>query len=348
MKAIGSFIKGLFFLAIVAALVGGFYVYTQYTGYLKQPIQLNAETISYEVKRGSSIRRVAKELEAQGVMKPALYFVALAKLNKQTSKLKAGEYQLTAGMKPTDVLNLITSGKAVQYKHTIIEGKSYKQLVASIKASEVLQHTLSDEDFANIMQKIGSDFVHPEGAFYADTYNFPKNTTDLDFLKRSHKMMREKLQEAWEGRSPEASIKTPYEALILASIVEKETGDESERPMIARVFINRLDKNMLLQTDPTVIYGMGDAYDGNIRKRDLTRDTPYNTYTRAGLTPTPIATPGRAALHAVMHPAEGKALYFVARGDGSGKSYFTNSNAEHNKAVAKYLRNQRNLRSNKQ
>ncbi len=344
MTFIGSIFKGLFLLIVVAGLVGGYYVYSQYTSYLQQPIQLVEQSQSYEVKKGSSVRRVAKELDEQGIMKPAMYFLALTKLNKQTSKLKAGEYELKAGMKPADVLNLITSGKAVQYKHTIIEGKTYKQLVASVKASTVLKQTLSDEDYADIMQKMGSDFAHPEGAFFADTYNFPKDTTDLDFLKRSHKMMQEKLQEAWDNRAPEISIKSPYEALILASIVEKETGDESERPMIARVFINRLDIDMLLQTDPTVIYGMGDAYDGNIRKRDLTRDTPYNTYTRAGLTPTPIATPGKAAINAVMHPPEGDMFYFVAKGDGTGTSYFSKTNAEHNRAVAKYLRN---LRKNK-
>ncbi|MEE9303407.1 MAG: endolytic transglycosylase MltG, partial [Thiotrichaceae bacterium] len=325
-------------------LAGGYYFYSQYTNYLQQPIELVAQSQPYEVTKGSSIRKVAKELEEQGVMKPALYFLALAKLNKQTSQLKAGEYKLLAGMKPTDVLKLITSGKAVQYKHTIIEGKTYKQLVASIKTSSVLKQTLTDQDYEQIMKKVGSDFPHPEGAFFADTYNFPKDTTDLDFLKRSHKMMKEKLKQAWGQRDPEVSIKTPYQALILASIVEKETGDESERSMIARVFINRLDKSMLLQTDPTVIYGMGDAYDGNIRKRDLTRDTSYNTYTRGGLTPTPIATPGKAAIDAVMHPAAGDVLFFVAKGDGSGSSYFSKTNADHNKAVAKYLRN---LRKNK-
>ena len=344
MTFIKSMLKGLFLLLVLSAIGGGYYFYSQYTQYLQQPLQLHDKTITYEVKKGSSIRRVANELAQQGVMKPAIFFIALAKLNKQESKLKAGEYEFSSDMTPNDVLNLITSGKAIQYKHTIIEGKTYKQLVASIKASHVLKQTLSDDDYANIMQKIGSDFPHPEGAFYADTYHFPKNTTDLDFLKRSHKMMKEKLQQAWDKRKPEPSIKTPYEALILASIVEKETGDESERPIIARVFINRLDKNMLLQTDPTVIYGMGDAYQGNIRKKDLTTDTPYNTYTRLGLTPTPIAIPGKAAIEAVMHPPEGDVYYFVAKGDGTGTSYFSKTNAEHNKAVAKYLRN---LRRNK-
>ncbi len=339
-------IKGIILLILLAAIGGGFYYYMQYTRFLETPVQLGQPALSYEVKRGSSMRLVANDLEKRDIVKPALFFMALAKINKLEGKLKAGEFELKAEMKPMDVLKLVTSGKALQYQHTIIEGTTYKQIIQSIKKSTVLKQTLSDQDYADIMTKIGSDYDSPEGAFLADTYSFPKGGTDLEFLKRSHKMMLEVLNQAWEKRSPEASIKTPYEALILASIVEKETGEESERPMIARVFINRLDINMLLQTDPTVIYGMGDAYDGNIRKKDLTTDTPYNTYTRGGLTPTPIAIPSRAAIQAVMHPDKGDFLYFVAKGDGSGGSYFTRSNAEHNKAVAKYLRNLRKLRNN--
>lgn len=327
-------LKGLFLILVLGALAGGYYYYSQYTQYLQQSVQLAGETATFTVEKGSSIKRVARELEEQGIINPAMYFLALAKINKQENKIKAGEYELKAGMKPSDVLQLFTSGKALQYKLTIIEGKSYKDLVKLIKAHPHLKQTLTDDDYANIMQKIGSDYAHPEGAFWADTYNFPKNTTDLDFLKRSHKMLKEELQKAWDARTIEPSLKNPYEALVLASIVEKETGHESERPMIARVFINRLDINMMLQTDPTVIYGMGDAYQGNIRKKDLKRDTPYNTYTRNGLPPTPIAFPGKKAIEAVMHPPQGDALYFVAKGDGT--SYFSKNYAEHRKAVIKY------------
>jgi UPF0755 protein len=343
-------VKGLFLLVVLAGLAGSYYYYSQYTNYLQQPIHISDLTQSYEVKKGSHLNSVAMDLEKQDILKPALFFKILAKLSKQENKIKAGEFELTADMKPADVLELFTSGKSVQYQQTIIEGQSFKQLVESIKKNTSLKQTLTDDDYdyANIMKKIGSDFSSPEGAFFADTYSFPKNTTDLDFLKRSHKMLVEVLENAWKNRMPEEAIKTPYEALILASIVEKETGTESERPMIARVFINRLNKTMLLQTDPTVIYGMGDTYDGNIRKKDLLRDTPYNTYTRPGLPPTPIATPGKAAIKAVMFPADGDVLYFVAKGDGSGESYFTKSNAEHNKAVARYLKNRRELnRKNK-
>lgn len=327
-------IKGLLIAIILALLGAAYYLYTDYTQYLSRPVHLAGESMSFEIKKGNSIRTVAHKLEQQNILKPAWYFLALAKLNKQEANIKAGEYALTPQMKPVDLLKLFTSGKSVQYKQTIIEGTTFKQLIESIKANPVLVQTLTDEDYEHIMQKLGSDFASPEGAFLADTYYFPKNTTDLDFLKRSHKMLRAYLQEQWQNRSPDPALKTPYKALILASIVEKETGHEAERPMIARVFINRLNKGMMLQTDPSVIYGMGDAYKGNIRKKDLQKDTPYNTYTRTGLPPTPIATPGKAAINAVMHPPQGSALYFVAKGNGT--SHFSDTYKKHRKAVIKY------------
>ncbi len=326
--------KSVFWLLVLGGLALGYYFYTDYTRYLQRHITLQDSTAGFEIKKGSSIRHVARALEQREILKPAYYFLILAKLNKQEANIKAGEYALMDSMKPADVLRLFTSGKSLQYRQTIIEGKTFRQLVQSIRSNPDLVQTLSDEDYASIMQKLGSDYNNPEGAFLADTYHFPKNTTDLDFLKRSHKMLREYLQQEWSKRTPEASIRTPYEALILASIVEKETGHEAERPMIARVFINRLNKGMMLQTDPTVIYGMGDAYRGNIRKKDLQKDTPYNTYTRTGLPPTPIAFPGKAAIHAVLHPPAGSALYFVAKGDGT--SYFSDTYKEHRKAVIKY------------
>jgi UPF0755 protein len=244
-------------------------------------------------------------------------------------------------MKPLDVLTLIPSGKSLQYQLTLIDGKTAKDAFSTIKASDSLKHTLTDDDYTHILDKLGiaDDYQNIEGLLFPDTYNFPKDTTDLQFIKRSYKMLHDYLQQAWEKRDPQVTLKTPYDALILASIVEKETGDESERPMIARVFINRLNIDMMLQTDPTVIYGMGDSYQGNIRKKDLRQDTPYNTYTRNGLPPTPIALAGKAAINAVMHPPEGEFLYFVAKGDGSGRSYFSKTLAEHNRSVAKYHKN---------
>jgi UPF0755 protein len=331
-----SFFKIILMLIVIVAALAGFLGYNEYTNYLKQTIDLASGETRFEVRKGSNIRTVAKQLEQENIIRPAWYFVALAKLRKKDTRIKAGEFKLESGMTPDDILDQLVSGRALQYKLSIIDGKTFKDVINDIKSSPYLKQTLSDDDYANIMQKLGSDQKNPEGWFYPDTYNFPKGTTDLQFLQRSYEAMKSALEKAWAEREPHPALKTPYEALILASIVEKETGKASERGYIARVFLNRLEKGMLLQTDPTVIYGMGDSYDGNIRKKDLKKDTPYNTYTRTGLPPTPIAIPGKAAIDAVMHPAEGKMLYFVAKGDESGSSYFSETYKEHKKAVIKY------------
>lgn len=335
-------IKILFLLIIVVGTIAGFFLFQEYQQSIQQKISVADNTV-YEIKKGSSLRSIARDLESKKIIKSALALRVLARLKPAHANIKAGEYHLDNDMTSVDLLKLFCSGKAVQYKHTIIEGQSYKELVKSIQANPDITQTLSNkdyQDFTGIMEKIGSDYMHPEGAFLADTYLFPKNTTDVEFLKRSHQSLRDHLQVEWEKRSDACAVlASPYEALILASIVEKETGFEGERPMIARVFINRLNKKMLLQTDPTVIYGMGERFTGNIRRSDLRRDTPYNTYTRAGLPPTPIATPGREAIKAVLHPPEGDAIYFVAKGDGT--SYFSKTLAEHERAVTKYQRNGR-------
>jgi len=340
-------LSGLVLLLIITLAVGSFVLYSQYTAYLDSHVNLSQKTMLFEVKQGSTLTAVANRLEQKGILGNAKYFRILAKLNKMENHVKTGEYLLKEGMEPLDVLKLITSGKSLQYKLTLIDGKTIQDVFTTIKASKSIKQTLTDDDYAHILEKLGiaAKYQSAEGLLFPDTYNFPKNTTDLQFIKRSHKMLQDYLQQAWEKREPQLTIKTPYEALILASIVEKETGDESERPMIARVFINRLNINMMLQTDPTVIYGMGDRYQGNIRKKDLQRDTPYNTYTRHGLPPTSIALAGKAAINAVMHPPEGDLLYFVAKGDGSGRSYFSKTLAEHNKAVAKYHRNLKKSRT---
>ena len=325
------------FLPLVIAIAGGiaFYGYTQFAEFKLQTLAYNIE--SFEIKKGSNIRIVAKNLESKGLIKPALFFTALAKLNKQETKIKAGEYKLEKGMTPEKVLSLFTKGKTLQYTTRIPEGGNFKEIIAIIKADKNLKQTLSDDDYKNIMSKLKTKYKHhqPEGWFFPDTYSYPKNTTDLQFLQRSHNAMLKVLDKEWQGRKKFKGIDTPYDALILASIVEKETGHPDDRGKVARVFINRLEKGMLLQTDPTVIYGMGDKYKGNIRKKDLRRDTPYNTYTRKGLTPTPISTPSAASIKAVFAPAEGNILFFVAKGDG--KSYFSKTYKEHKRAVIKYL-----------
>ena len=329
-------IKWLFFLLILSVLVTGIVGNKFYKDYQEQEVP--SDIASFEIKKGSNIRQVAKNLEKQGIFHPALAFVALAKLSKQDTKIKAGEFSLKKGMTPADVLRHFTDGTSIQYQTKIIEGKAFNEIVAVIKADSNLVQTLSDTDYENIMSLMktteGDKYSNPEGWFFPDTYSYPRNTTDLQFLQRSHQAMLKLLKKEWDQREEHMGIKTPYDALILASIVEKETGQSSERPVIAKVFLNRLKKGMMLQTDPTIIYGMGDQFKGNIRKKDLKSDNPYNTYTRRGLTPTPITTPSIEDIKAVFHPAQSDALYFVARGDGT--SHFSKTYSEHKKAVIRY------------
>lgn len=331
-----------------AVVSTGFVVWSQYDNFLNTPVNITPTNNLLEIKSGSNIRQVAAQLQTAGVIQHDLLFFAHARLTGLADKLKAGEYQLETGMKPDDVLKKLVSGQALQYQQKILEGKTFKDIMTDVRNNPLLQQTLNDADYAQIMKKLGETTdTKPEGWFFPDTYNFPRKTTDLEFLQRSYKDMQRYLQKAWDGRVPNPHIKTPYEALILASIVEKETGLPEERPLVARVFLNRLAKNMMLQTDPTVIYGLGDKYDGNIRKVDLQTDTPYNTYTRFGLPPTPIATPSKAAIDAVMHPASSDALYFVATTPG-GVSKFSTTLDEHNRAVQQYIvnRNKANAAAN--
>jgi UPF0755 protein len=330
-------IKILLLVFVVAVGTAGYVAWHKYETFVQTPVTLAQEDTTFTIQSGSSINRVANDLVAQGIIDDALMFKLLARIAQQDSQIKAGEFELSQGMTPMDVLQRFVSGKTLQYQLSIIEGRSFKEIVQKVKQSPDLIQTLKDEDYENIMEVLGSDAVHPEGWFYPDTYSFPRNTTDLEFLQRAHQQMKDFVQQEWEKHEPNEHITTPYDVLILASIVEKETGVPEERPLIAGVFLNRLEKGMLLQTDPTVIYGMGDNYDGNIRKSDLKRDTPYNTYTRKGLTPTPIATPSLDAIRAVLNPAETDAYFFVAKGGGA--HHFSKTYAEHRKAVVKYLLN---------
>lgn len=326
-------------LLLTVLLAGGWFGWQYYNTFLQTPLTVTADNAVFEVKSGATIRQVARQLQEKGIISNDLLFVAHARLTDRATKLKAGEYQLEAGMQPDDLLQKLVSGQVLQYSLTLVEGKTFKELLQQIRQHPQLVQTLTDADLPNIMEKLGGEAgMSPEGWFLPDTYHFPRKTTDVEFLKRSYQAMQSYLQQAWEKRTPHPKITTPYQALTLASIVEKETGLPEERPLVARVFYNRLEQGMLLQTDPTVIYGMGDKYDGNIRKSDLQTDTPYNTYTRTGLTPTPIAMPGKAAIDAVMHPAESKALYFVATTPG-GASHFSETLDEHNRAVQRYILN---------
>jgi UPF0755 protein len=249
-------------------------------------------------------------------------------------KLKAGEYVFSNADTPRSILFALAEGKVVQHRITIIEGTRFADLRALIVQQSALRQSIGAMSDADVLRAIGAEETHPEGLFLADTYRFPKGYSDIELLKTAYWAQKKLLRDAWEKRQPDLPYSTPYEALIMASIIEKETAKASERPEIAGVFVRRLRMNMRLQTDPTVIYGMGESYDGNIRRKDLTTDTPYNTYTRAGLPPTPIALPGRAAITAALNPNDGKTLYFVAKGDGSHQ--FSETLDAHNAAVREY------------
>ncbi|MEW8286206.1 MAG: endolytic transglycosylase MltG [Candidatus Thiodiazotropha endolucinida] len=306
----------------------------EYDGFVNKSLNLPEEGVNYILHPGMTVRSLAEDLQQRGMLEKPILLRFIARWQGQASKLKAGEYYLPAGTTPPKLLEILSSSQVVQYALTIIEGWTFDQLMAAIRRDPVLEHSLKEVTNDQVMQHLGLDDLHPEGRFYPDTYHFPRGTTDAAFLKRAYKRMESVMEQAWQQRKKQLPLKSPYEALILASIIERETGIPEERGKIAGVFIRRLKRGMLLQTDPTVIYGMGESYNGNIRKRDLTRDTPYNTYLHKGLTPTPIAMPSGAAIRAALNPEEGNSLYFVATGDGG--HYFSSTLEEHNKAVRKY------------
>lgn len=299
---------------------------------LKKPVVL-AETV-IEVKKGASLESVVKTLQAQQIGVNRFWFKLFAYHKHLDRVLKAGEYVLAEGLTAADILQQLAEGKTRQYSITFPEGWSFKQIAQAVKNNTYLQHTLNDAELGDVMRHIGADKSHPEGLFFPDTYFFEKNTSDVELLKRAHERMQAIVNDEWSKRDQSVPLENPYQALILASIVEKETGAPEERKKIAGVFARRLKKGMMLQTDPTVIYGMGEGYHGDIRHKDLREPTPYNTYVIDGLPPTPIAMPGKDAIVAALHPEEGDALYFVAR--GNGRHAFSATLSEHEKYVDKY------------
>lgn len=299
-----------------------------------QPMPLPHTPFEFSLESGSSLKSVARQLAGAKLLEQETVFVMMGRVLGKSSKIKSGNYALEQPVSMMELFDIINKGQVKQSQLSVIEGWSFKQFRAAVNESPDLKHTTQAMSDAEILQRIGAVEKHPEGLFFPDTYLFAAGSSDVQVFKQAYQMMQQKLAAAWIERETDLPLHNAYEALILASIVEKETGTASDRPMIAGVFVNRLRKGMLLQTDPTVIYGMGDKFDGNIRKRDLLADTPYNTYTRGGLTPTPIALPGAASLYAALHPAKTDALYFVARGDGSSK--FSSSLSEHNRAVNQY------------
>ena len=319
------FARTIFIVLLVTAGLG-YHVYS--------PLSLPAVPFEFVLKQGNSLKSAARQFKQAGLLEQDATFILLARVLGKSGTIKAGNYVLEHPVSRLELLTIITKGSVSQSQVSIIEGWTFKQLRSALDASPNISHSAKNLSDTEILQRIGATENYPEGLFFPDTYFFAAGSSDLTIYKVAYHTMQRHLQEAWAARATDLPLKTPYQALILASIVEKETGTPADRAMIAGVFVNRLRKGMLLQTDPTVIYGLGNKFDGNLRKRDLLADTPYNTYTRRGLTPTPIALPGTAALHAALHPAKTDALYFVARGDGS--SQFSSSLTAHNRAVDRY------------
>lgn len=335
----------LVFFAVVAAGVAGVFAYRHYQGFADAPITGLADGDTLVVDSGDSLPKVLRKLEARGVSVRAMEWRALAKETGAAGRIQIGEYALKAGITPRELLVAMRDGKVLQYRVTIVEGWNIRDLRAALAKARPLKQESTALDDRALMKAIGRGGQHPEGRFLPETYVYTGHDSDLNVLRRAADAMDKALAEAWAGRDQDLPLQSAYELLTLASIVEKETGIAEERPQIAGLFLRRLKVPMRLETDPTVIYGLGSAYSGNIRKVDLQTDTPYNTYTRDGLPPTPIAMPGKDALQAVAHPAPGDALFFVAVGDGSGRHVFTRTYAEHQGAVADYLRRYREQRA---
>ncbi len=306
---------------------------------LTLPQPLPQTPYSFSVAPGSNLRQVAHGLAAAGVIPHEAMLVFSARAFRRDKDIKAGNYALHQPISVLELLDRLTRGEVTQRALTIIEGSTFSQLRATLQQAPGLRQLAVELADAQVLSQLGAPETHAEGLFFPDTYFYTENSSDLELLQRAYRLMQERLLGEWALRDPELPLATPYDALILASIVEKETGKATDRSLVASVFINRLKLGMRLQTDPAVIYGLGANFDGDLRKRDLSADTAYNTYTRVGLPPTPIALPGLAALRATLHPASTHYLYFVARGDGS--SQFSTSLADHNRAVAKYQRGAR-------
>lgn len=337
MKKITIFVL---FVALVAAAGYG-YVTKQVEQYVSQPLNIEQEQI-FTLKSGTSFNRVLAQLTELGMIEASDFAKLVRRFHPELTQLKAGTYLLEPGIDLSQALKLLKSGKEHQFSITFVEGSTFKEWRTALESAQHLVHAIEGLSEAEIAQKLGLDHQKLEGLLLAETYHYTFGTSDLDILKRAASKLEQILETQWQQRQDKLPLKTPYEALILASIIEKETAVEEERERVASVFVNRLNKRMRLQTDPTVIYGMGDKYDGNIRKKDLRTPTPYNTYTISGLPPTPIAMPGEASIAAALNPEDSNYLYFVA--SGKGGHVFSKSLAEHNRAVRAYLKQ---LRSNK-
>jgi UPF0755 protein len=318
-------------LAVSAAVVAG-WAWRE----LNTPLTIATDGDWLRVPSGTSLRRVTAELGERGVLDKPWLLALYGGATDEARRIHAGEYRVTPGMTPLTLLAMLVEGNVYLHQITIVEGSRFAEMLAALRAHPAIAASELDDDA--IMSALGAPGLHPEGQFFPDTYRFPHGTADLEVLRIAHEALTVRLQAAWSNRSPDIRLASEYEALVLASIIEKETSLAAERRLISGVFHERLRRNMRLQTDPTVIYGLGDAFDGDLRRRDLDRDTPYNTYTRAGLPPTPIALPGAGSIEAAVNPESSGALYFVATGLGDGSHHFSSTLEEHERALRDYLR----------
>jgi len=323
-------IKALILFGILAVIAGGAALWR----FAHSPVELGADSVEFKITPGSSLRRAAREIVQAGVDMRPWAFEAMARVMSDPSEIKAGSYEVTRGITPFAILQKIRRGDFATAEIVFIEGWTFRQVRDALDAHPRVRHDTKGLTDAEVLRRLGMATAQPEGLFFPDTYRFARDSSDVDILQSASRAMTKRLEAAWSERQADLPLGSQYEALILASIVEKETGRPEDRPLIAAVLVNRLRVRMKLQADPTVIYGLGERFDGNLRKRDLVTDTPYNTYTREGLPPSPIALPGLASIEAVMHPPRSDALYFVARGDGT--SEFSRTIDEHNRAVRKY------------
>ncbi|MEX2576760.1 MAG: endolytic transglycosylase MltG [Halofilum sp. (in: g-proteobacteria)] len=320
--------------ALLATVTVGV-ITADYLRFLHGPMRVNADSPrTFVIEPGTSVQGIANELAREGLFDRPLYFRLIARATGAATRIQAGEYAIQPGSTPYRLLQKIVAGEVKQYRITLIEGWTVAEMLDAIWAHDAIEPTLEGESPDSIMERLGHPDLHYEGRFFPDSYQFPRGTRDIDLLQRSFARMQHVLEEEWQAREEGLPIDTPAEALTLASIIERETGVPEERARIAGVFVERLERGMRLQTDPTVIYGLGEEYQGDIRYRHLREDTPYNTYTRAGLPPTPIALSSREAIHAALHPDRRGDLYFVSTGDG--RHVFSETLEQHNQAVIEY------------
>lgn len=329
------------FVLSAAVAVAMLVMWYQFSQALQRPVSLEADSQVFHIMPGAPFREVSNDLASQGIITHPTIFRLYARLTAQAERVQAGEYRISRGDTPEALLEKFVTGEVRLHSFTIVEGWTYRELLAALAAAPIVNSTLTYEDWPRLLESFGAEVEHPEGQFLPETYRIPRGTSDVELLRQAYVLMQSTLAKEWDLRDSSLPLSSPYEALILASIVEKETALAEERPRIAGVFVRRLQQRMRLQTDPTVIYGIGTTFDGNLTRQDLRTDTPYNTYTRNGLPPTPIALPGQAAIHAALHPVSGPELYFVATGLGDGSHKFSATKDEHDAAVAEFLKRQR-------